>query len=136
MEQQGEATQSHKPVDPNEDLYRGVTAHQIKFDEKLRRYRPSSAAFKDRRGELSVDIASKTTAAESLSRLPKSIAISSFHASVPIEWGYSVVAAPVFNAPGVMDNPAHAVITNGKAMSSKHARELAVNHCSWAIPPR
>jgi hypothetical protein len=122
-------------VDPNESLYRGITKDQIVPDGESGTYRPSSAAFSDESGCLSVDIASKTSPSESLRRLPRSVALASFPAEAPIRQGYRVVEDPVSACPGVEANPAHAlVLSNGKPIRKAHCRELA-RRCLWAVAP-
>jgi hypothetical protein len=129
-----------KEVDPSEYLYRGIAssppeASLIKHDKEKGTFRPTSLAFKDSRGELSVDVASKTTPEDLLRRLPQSIGIVSFQAAIPISFDYKVVEAPVFNVPGKPDNPAHAlVLSSGEPMSKTARREIA-KLCSWVIPP-
>jgi hypothetical protein len=131
----GEAIARMQHVDPGEFLYRGVTQAQIVPNGELNTYRPSSAAFKDVHGCLSVDIASKTSASASLRRLPKSIALAKFSAEIPISQGYAVVEDPISNCPGTEDNPAHAlVLSKGEPIRKAHCRELA-RKCSWAIAP-
>lgn len=137
MKQRPEALRSPRHVAPTELLYRGVAEGQIVFDSERGIQRPSSAAFIDRRGPLSVDIASKTTPEESLQRLPRSIALASFSALLSIEMGYQVLEDPVFDRPGLKDNPAHALIASmdgDKPITKAHARILARKSC-WAIPP-
>jgi hypothetical protein len=122
-------------VDPNESLYRGITKDQIVPNGESGTYRPSSVAFSDQNGCLSVDIASKTSPSESLRRLPKSVALASLAAKIPIHQGYRVVEDPVCDCPGIEDNPAHAlVLSEGGPISKVHRRELA-GKCLWAIPP-
>jgi hypothetical protein len=128
-----------KEVDPSEFLYRSIitcgASRQIKYDEVKGIWRPSSYAFSDARGELSVDIASKTTPEESLRRRPKSGALATFQAEIPISLKYPVEEDPIKNDPDKPDNPAHALVLSGnKPMTHSHRRIIA-QQCSWAIPP-
>ena len=109
-------------VDPKEFLFRGVTRGQIVPDSrKPNAYRPSSAAFRDVGGCLSVDVASKTSPSESLQRLPQSVALVCFSAAIPIGQGYPVVEDPIEG------NPAHALVqSDGRPISKAHCRELAL----------
>jgi hypothetical protein len=123
-----------KEVAQDEDLYRGIitkgVSSQIKKDGRI-----SSYAFYDARGELSVDIASKTTSKESLNRLIKSDALVMIQAKIPFTLGYKVEEDPIFNVPGLSDNPAHALILSGGVAISQSHRRIMAQHCSWAIPP-
>jgi hypothetical protein len=123
-----------KEVQPNEYLYRGIAcsppeASLVKYDKGRGTFRPTSLAFKDGRGELSVDIASKTTPIETIQRLPQSIGLVEFQASIPIKFDYQVVEDPIAN------NSAHGLILSGSGPMSKTACREIAKQCSWVIPP-
>jgi hypothetical protein len=125
MNSTDQGSPNHKPVDVNETLYRGVTSDQLIDDHKLKRQRPSSVAFSDKFGKLSVDQASKTTPEESLKRLSKSKAVANFPAQIPINFDYDVVEDPI-----IEENPAHALIlSGGKPMKKVHCKQIA-KECS------
>lgn len=122
-------------VDDNELLYRCIVVNiepqqsaQIIWDDNAKKYRLTSAAFKD--PDNSVDIASKTTPQECLGRKPKSGAVAVLLAIEPKKLGYRVVEDPL------QDNPAHALIlSGGKPMKKAHKRIL-VKKCRWVIAPK
>jgi len=119
-----------KPVGDNESLWRRIYNNpnfpQYKPDDKGG-YRVSSAAFKDRNNELSVDIASKTTIDKCLAGPPRGDALASIKAKIPKGFGYPVIEDPLPN------NPAHALI-KGKIKRS-HTKLLA-KACQWVVEPR
>lgn len=130
-----------KEVDPSEYLYRGIGSNvpggelYKLVDKEKGIYRPTSLAFRDKRGELSVDIASKTTPEESFLRRPQNRGLVSFQASIPISFNYRVIEDPIVNNPGISDNPAHGlVLSGGEPMSKKICREIA-QKCTWEISP-
>jgi len=118
-----------KSVGDNESLWRRIYNNprfpQYKSDDKGG-YRVSSAAFKDRNNELSVDIASKTTIEKCLAGPPRGDALASIKAKIPKGLGHSVIEDPL------PDNQAHALIM-GKITGS-HAKTLA-SACQWVIEP-
>lgn len=91
----------------------------------------SSASYYQRSGEISVDIASKTTPEKSIMG---AIALAGFVAKVPKDLGNPVVEKPIEEdlEHGIEANPAHALIT-GK-INKTRAKKLA-GASSWVIQP-
>jgi len=125
----GEEIHPESNVPPNESLYRGIIKDWVVFDKRMNAYRPSSVAFKDGCGTLSVDIGSRTNPQESKQRLPLSVALASFLAEVALGLKCQVVADPQ------KGNPAHALVLSDGRPISKSGRKLLAKKCSWAIPP-
>lgn len=123
--------QDAQQVADDEKLFRRITVPN-QFTEKADgSYRPTSALFKSTLGDISVDIASKTTLEKSIK---KAMALVCLLAKVPNDLGYPVVEDPVEEdlERNIEANPAHALII-GKITRS-HARKLA-NASSWVITP-
>ena len=124
------STQDIQQVDDDEALFRRVVQAWIqeKEDGTLKL---SSASYYQRTGDISVDIASKTTPEKSIKGAS---ALVELLAKVPKDLGHPVVEAPIeedFES-GIEANPAHALIT-GK-MNKTRAKRLAVAS-SWVILP-
>jgi hypothetical protein len=114
-----------KTIPDTEGLWRHIHPNpsQIVRDEKLQAWRPSSAAFIDRRGEMSVDLASLTTVERSLAGRPEH-SLAEVKAEVFRQRGYAVIRDPL------PDNPAHALVCG--RMSKSHAREIA-RAARWVV---
>ncbi len=112
-------------IPDTEGLWRHIHPNpsQIVRDEKTQEWRPSSAAFIDRRGEMSVDLASLTTVERALQGKPEH-SLAEVTAGVFRQREYAVVCDPL------PDNPAHALVCG--SMSKKHAREIA-RAARWVI---
>jgi len=115
--------ESYPNVDEKEDLWRGIHESFVRKDANGK-IRPSSAAFKDGRRELSVDIASKTTPKKSIAGRA---ALVSFAASIPKQYGHSIKHVPS------EDNPAHALVL-GK-MGNPCIRKI-ISTFRWVIKPK
>ena len=116
--------QNTQPVDDDEDLFRRLTVpNQIKHNQDGS-LSTSSAVYRSRFDDISVDIASKTTPEESIKN---AFALIGILAKEPKGLGYPVVEDPFEG------NPAHALI-KGKITKS-HAKKLA-KASSWIIEPR
>ncbi|MBI1926000.1 hypothetical protein HYR99_17330 [Candidatus Poribacteria bacterium] len=119
-----------KTIPDTEGLWRHINTTikgLIVKDPKTGQYRPSSAVFRDKSGEPSVDLASLTTVGKSLALKPDFI-ITEIQAKIPREMGYAIVRDPQ------PDNPAHALICG--RITKAHAREMAEsaklpNHISY-----
>jgi hypothetical protein len=110
-------------VDDNEELYRRVIVKNQIVTNSDGSLRPSSALYSSSSGDISVDIASKTTPQKSKK---DAIALAGVLAQTPKSLGYPVVEDPL------PENPAHALI-KGK-ITKGHAREI-VRQSFWVIKP-
>ncbi|MCF7954682.1 MAG: hypothetical protein K9M75_02660 [Phycisphaerae bacterium] len=117
-------------VADDEMLYRRLTVPNQFVENGDGSYRPSSALYKSTLGDISVDIASKTTPAKSIK---KALALVGLLAKVPKDLGYPVVEDPVEEdlENGIEGNPAHALIKG--EIKGARARKLA-GESSWVIP--
>ncbi len=104
-------------------VWRHIHPSQIVRDEQTQSWRPSSGAFIDRRGEMSVDLAFLTTGDQSLADRPQH-SIAEVKAEVFRQRGYAVVRDPLPH------NSAHALICG--RMSKLHAREIA-RAATWRV---
>jgi len=124
------STQDIQQVDDDEELFRRVVQDWIqkKEDGTLKL---SSASYYQRTGDISVDIASKTTPEKSIKG---ALALVELLAKVPKDLGHPVVEAPIEEdlECGREANPAHALITG--RMNKTHAKKLAIAS-SWVILP-
>lgn len=118
-------------VADDEVLFRRLTVSNQYKKKDDGSYRPSSALYKSSLGDISVDIASKTTPIKSIKGAK---ALVGLVAKVPKDLGHPVVEDPVEEdlEHGIEANPAHALIT-GK-VNGKRARTLA-GASSWVIQP-
>jgi len=125
------STQDVQQVDDDEELFRRLTVRNQLAKNSDGTYRPSSAVYRSTLGDISVDIASKTTPEKSIKG---ALALVELLAKVPKDLGHLVVEAPIEEdlECGREANPAHALIT-GK-MNKTHAKKLAVAS-SWVILP-
>ena len=108
-----------KTIPDTEGLWRHINTTikgLIVKDPKTGKDRPSSSVFRDKSGELSVDLASLTTVEKSLASKLDFI-IAEIKAKIPREMGYAIVRAPQ------PDNSAHALICG--RITKAHAREMA-----------
>jgi hypothetical protein len=110
-------------IPDSEGLWRRIPPSWIVLDKETGEWRLSSVAFIDRRGELSVELSSLTTAEQSLVRYPEH-SLAEVKAIVFRERGYGVVPDPL------PDNMAHALVS-GK-ITKTHAREIA-RAAVWVI---
>src|SRR2546430_10713041 len=92
-----------KTISDSEGLWRHIHPEQFTWDQQTSQWRPTSGAFIDRRGELSVDRASLTTIEQSLAGKPNHSLVE-VEASILRKMGYLVVPDPLES------NPAHALI--------------------------
>jgi hypothetical protein len=112
------------PIQPDDDrtipdaegLWRRIHPSWIVPDRETGGWRVSSAAFIDRRGELSVDLASLTTVEWSLAGYPEH-SLAEVKVAVIREKGYGVVRDPL------PENAAHALVRG--RMTKAYAREIA-----------
>ncbi len=120
------STQDIQQVADDERLFRRLTVQNQLAKNTDGSYRPSSAVYRSTLGDISVDIASKTTPEESIKG---AIALIGIFAKEPKELGYPVIEEPI------EENQAHALIKVGGRMCQSHARKL-VRVSSWVIQPR
>jgi hypothetical protein len=118
-----------RTIPDSEGLWRRIypSANHIVLDAKTNRWRPSSGAFIDQRGALSVHRASLTTVEQTLAGTP-GYSLVEVKAEVFRARGYAVVPDPL------PENPAHTLV-RGK-ISKIHAREIA-GVATWIVlhPP-
>ena len=127
------STQDIQQVADDEELFRRLTVQNQLAKKTDGTYRPSSAVYRSTLGDISVDIASKTTPEESIK---DAIALIGIFAKEPKELGYPVVEDPIEENldSGIEENQAHALIKVEGTMTQSHARRLA-KVSSWVIPP-
>ena len=115
---------NYPDVDDREELWRRIHKKLIVRDEKTGGVRPMSGAFKDTRGELSVDIASKTSPVKSVGDWA---GLAGFACIIPKEYGHRVVADPL------PANPAHALVLDrlGNPCIQKIQK-----HLRWIVEPQ
>lgn len=125
MDNSGTERVDDKTIPDAEGLWRHIHPNpsQIVPDNKTQEWRPSSAAFIDRRGEMSVDLASLTTVEQALRGRPDH-SLAEVTAGFFRQRGYAVVRDPL------PDNPAHALVCG--RMSKSHAREIA-RAARWVV---
>jgi hypothetical protein len=128
------STQDIQQVADDEELFRRLTVRNQLAKNTDGTYRPSSAVYRSTLGDISVDIASKTTPEESIK---DAIALIGIFAKEPKELGYPVVEDPIEENldSGIEENQAHALIKVEGKMTQSHARRL-VRVSSWVIQPR
>ncbi|HLQ47075.1 MAG TPA: hypothetical protein VK137_20195 [Planctomycetaceae bacterium] len=118
-------------IEDSDELWRCVHVKQLEHDPQSGLWRTQLGTFIDRNtGELSVDVARRTTLEAVRSRRPgKSIV--AVTAAAFRRLGYRVCSDPVpaDNADRLSANPAHAVIC--PKITTAHARELATQHAVW-----
>ncbi len=119
------STQDIQQVADDEELFRRLTVWNQLAKKPDGSYRPSTAVYRSTLGDISVDIASKTTPEESIKG---AIALIGIFAKEPKELGYPVIEEPI------EENQAHALIKVGGRMRQSHARKL-VGVSSWVIQP-
>ena len=112
-----------KTIPDSEGLWRRIHPTQVIRDRTTGAWRPSSAAFKDQRGELSVDLASLTTPERALAETPQH-SLAEVKAAVFRVKGYIVVKDPL------PTNIAHALVY-GK-LTGAHLREIA-GIATWIV---
>src|SRR5262249_60054882 len=100
-------------ISNSEGLWRRIPPSWIVVDSETGTWRLSSVAFIDRRGELSVEISSLTTAEQALARYPEH-SLAEVKAAVFRERGYGVIPDPL------PDNMAHALVSG--RITKAHAR--------------
>lgn len=118
-----ETTTSAGQVSDDEDLFRRLTVRNWIIPKADGSVRPSSAVYKSRSGDISVDIASRTTPQRSIQ---DAFALIGLSAREPKKLGYPVVEDPL------PDNPAHGLIKG--RITDSHARQL-VRSSFWVIEP-
>jgi len=112
-----------KAISDSEGLWRHIHPEQFTWDKQTSKWRPASGAFIDRRGQLSVDLASLTTIEQSLAGKPN-------HSLVAVEAGILRKMGYVLVRNALKSNPAHALICG--RMTKAHARELA-RLATWLV---
>ncbi len=125
------STQIIQQVADDEILFRRLTVRDWIQKKDDGTFRPSSAVYRSRFDDISVDIASKTTPEKSIKG---AFALIELIAKIPKNFGYPVVEDPLEEdlVLGIEENIAHALI-KGKITKS-HAKKLAVAS-SWVILP-
>jgi|SRR5215831_14612643 len=112
-----------KTIDDAEGLWRRIHPTQVVRDKTTGVLRPSSAAFKDQRGELSVDISSLTTLERALAETPNH-SLAEVKAAIFRAKGCIIVKDPLPH------NTAHALVC-GK-LTGAHVREIA-GTATWVV---
>lgn len=113
----------------SEGLYRRIHPIQWKYVKEINDYRVTSAAFKDNRSQISVDLSSLTTPQEALARAARkdiTYALASITADDARKQEQGVVRNPL------EDNPAHALIIGQQP--DRVCKALA-RIARWVIPP-
>lgn len=120
-----ESRQDDPNIDDQELLWRRIKVSNpncLKWDEQKNIYRPSSANFKDSRGELSVHIASLTKKEKILENYPD-MGIVQITAGLARRLGYKIVHDPT------SEDYSHALVccpeNKSKKQMGKDAREIA-----------
>lgn len=105
-----------RSIENSDGLWRHIHPEQFTWDQQTSKWRPTSGAFIDRSGEMSVDLASLTTLAQSLAEKPDHSLVE-VEAGILRKMGYVLVLDPLES------NPAHTLICG--RMTKAHARELS-----------
>jgi len=112
-----------KTIPDSEGLWRRVHPTQIVVDQTTGIQRPSSAAFKDRRGELSVEISSLTTPERVLAEYPK-------HSLVEVKAAVFRAKRCIIVKDPLPNNIAHALVCGN--LTQADLREIA-RIATWTL---
>jgi len=115
---------------PNsEDLYRRIHPSQWKLVENTHTFRVTSAAFKDHRCQISVDLSSLTTPQDALARASQKeikYALAAVTAGDARQIEQKIIRDPAPN------DPAHALIVG---QQPPHVSKALAQAAKWIIPP-